>query len=146
LINLVRIHASIALIAFSLSVLAQQPATVGDLVDKGGKKLNQEEATKVLTGATVKGTSFNDPRYIREYTHKSDGSLSGTAGPSGEKQEQYEGKWWVTESGQLCVDRKRTSATNYRRYCGSYFVFANEYFEAANDDRASPIFVRTIKR
>jgi len=144
--GLIRILASSLLLAFPLSVFAQHPATVGEILDKGGKKLTQEEVTKVLTGATTKGNSFNNSRYVREYTHKSDGSLSGTAGPLGEKPEQYEGKWWISEAGQLCVDRKRTTARNYRRYCGSYFVFGNEYYEAADDDRSSRVFVREIRR
>lgn len=133
---------------FPILVLAQRPATVGDLLDKGGKKLVRDEVMKLVSGATISGTSFNDAKMTRVYTYKDDGSISGYSilGMVPSTSRSVSGKWAISDQGQLCVDRESSRTGRTDHYCGYYFVFSDSYFEASSDARSASVFSREIKR
>ena len=136
------------LFLFPISALAQHPATVGDLLDKGGKKLAKDEVTQLVSGATVSGASFNDPQTTRVYTYRDNGSISGHSivamVPSSSR--PVAGKWAISDQGQICVDRESSRTGKTDHYCGFYFVLNNSYYEAGTDARSASIFSREIKR
>ena len=147
MINAKPIHAVIAfwLFAFSLAAFAQQPATVGDLLDKGGKKLTKDELSKLLAGATVSGiqrgrsgakfhNTLNDDGSLRGFAVRVDGSTVGVFG-----------KWSVNEQGQYCVDVRTTSGSKIEG-CSFYFALANSYYSSGTDDRTESLYEREVKR
>src|SRR2546421_9287620 len=119
----------LSLFALPLEGLCQQPATVGEILDKGGKKLTKEEVIKLVPGATISGISMtNYPSYKSEYTYKGDGSMSGGALKiSGGGYTSASGKWSVNEDGQLCTDRS-TSSGRSDVYCDHYFSLDGKYY------------------
>ena len=141
-----------ALIAFSLLTLslvafAQQAATVGELLDKGGKKLTKDELAKLVTGATIAGLAQSDPNYRSENTYKDDGSMSGHAFrvSGGTYTTGVFGTWSLNDQGQLCVVFK----TNWgwgSQVCNFYFSLGTAYYVAPTDDRMAQLVVREVKR
>ena len=79
-----RIAAIIVVIGMTFASLlpacGQQISTVGDVVDKGGKKLTKEEVRKLFSGATVsgfQGGNFPNTRFRNQISPN--GSVSGDA-------------------------------------------------------------------
>ena len=64
------------LFAFPLAAFAQQPATVGELLDEGGKKLTKDDLSKLLTGATVSGIQVSGLLCLQFWTAVSNWGLS----------------------------------------------------------------------
>jgi len=89
----------VSLLLLPLEALCQQPATVGEILDKGCQKLTREEVIKLVPGATISGISMtNYPNFKTEYTYKGDGSMSGGAlRVSGGGFNSVSGKWSVNE-------------------------------------------------
>lgn len=147
------IRQSCLLLLFCLPVLlssgahGQQPLTVGDLVAKGGKQLNKEEVQNLVTGATISGTSMNNPAWSSEYTYKSDGTMSGiatrTRGQSGF--DRMTGRWSVRDDGQLCTERAGQVAAT-QLYCDYYFLMNGKYYAARAIDGPTPLVERNVKR
>jgi hypothetical protein len=146
ILKLLLATAVVSFLAFPQAALCQQPATVGETLDKGGKKLAKEEVVKLVTGATISGTSMNSPDFRTEYTYKSDGSMSGGAlRKSGPGFTSVSGKWSVNEDGQLCTDRT-TSSGRSDVYCDHYFSFGGKYYASRTADKAALVVEREIKR
>ena len=127
---------------------AQQPATVGDLLEKGGKKLNRDELSKLLSGAHVSGTSIANPNAKFELTYKTDGTHEGTAMAVhgvGNKT-QFWGKWSVNEQGETCFETQFRGQPGTSTGCTSYYVLGGTYYQAAKDDKSAPVQLREIKR
>jgi hypothetical protein len=111
---------ALSLLTFSLVAFAQQPATVGDLLDKGGKKLTKDELAKLVTGATISGIAPSSPNWKSQHTYKDDGSLSGHAFrfSGGMGTVGVWGKWSINEKGQFCIDIRNTAQ---QRFENCYF-------------------------
>ena len=60
----------VSLLLLVAGVFAQQPVTVGELLDKGSVKLTKEEITTLLTGATVSGIQQGRPQTKLQITTK----------------------------------------------------------------------------
>ena len=141
-------------IAVALSVtgipgaLAQQPATVGELLDKGAKKLGSEELTKLLSGSDVSGACLSSPRFTCEVTYKKDGTLEGVV-PGARNDSgstvRFWGKWSANERGELCVDTQSNFGAPSQS-CTHYFEFGGKYYHAINGDKAAPAYLREIRR
>ena len=95
--------------AFPLAAFAQQPATVGDLLDQGGKKQTKDEFTKLLSGATISGIQAQNPSRKFEITYKEDSSISGRGWEAigGGNVSGVFGTWSVNDQGQLCHHFKK---------------------------------------
>lgn len=72
--------------------------TLGQILAKGAKKLNGNEAVKILTSGTLRGLSPNGAEVALQY--RSDGSLTGTIG----RGTISDGKWRSDASGKMCAD------------------------------------------
>lgn len=142
------IHAVIAfwLFAFSVAAFAQQPATVGDLLDRGGKKLTKDELTTVLTGATVKGTVPSNPGRQSEMTYNKDGTATGRSSGGSGVGSAYGlfGTWLINDQGQLC-NRLRNMWEDRSPPCMFYFMLGDTYYATTSDDKSAPVFIREIK-
>jgi hypothetical protein len=147
ILKLLLATAVVSLLALPLEALCQQPATVGEILDNGGKKLAKEEVVKLVTGATISGISMtNYPNYRNEYTYKGDGSMSGGAlRISGPGFTSVSGKWSVNEDGQLCTDRS-TSSGRSDVYCDHYFSLDGKYYASREADKPALVVEREIKR
>ena len=145
--------ALIGAVALSVSgisgVFAEHPATVGELIDKGGKKLGGEELTKLLSGSDVSGVLTSNPRFAFEATYKKDGTLEGRVvgalNDSGSAV-RFWGKWSANERGELCADTQNNAAGGSSQSCTSYFELAGKYYQAIKDDKSQRVYHREIKR
>jgi hypothetical protein len=137
----------VSLLAIPLEALCQQPATVGEILDRGGQRLTKEEVIKLVTGATVSGISMtNYPDYKTEYTYKSDGSMGGSSSRiAGRGFNTVNGRWSVNDDGQLCTDRA-TSSGRSDVYCDHYFSLGGKYYASRTADKAALGVEREIKR
>jgi hypothetical protein len=129
-----------------IAAIAQQPIKVGDLFDKGGKKLTKEDLATLVPGATIKGTAPSSPTWNAEQIYKNDGFLTGTAyrkigaGTTG-----ISGKWSVSDQGQLCTDITNGYGQRFQR-CDFYYVLGTSYYLAPTDDRMADLLERNISR
>jgi hypothetical protein len=146
ILKLLLATAMVSLLALPPEALCQQPATVGEILDKGGQKLTKEEAIKLVTGATISGISMNYPDTKTEYTYKSDGSMSGGASRiSARGFTSVNGRWSVNDDGQLCTDRT-TSSRRSDVYCDHYFSLGGKYYASRSTDKGALVVEREIKR
>jgi hypothetical protein len=126
--------------------IAQQPVKVGDLLDKGGKKLTKEDLATLVPGAMFKGTAPSSPTWNAEQIYKNDGSLSGTAyrkigaGTTG-----LSGKWSLSDQGQLCTDVTNGFGQRFQR-CDFFYSLGNSFFLAPTDDRMGDLIERSVSR
>ena len=132
----------VALAAFNSVGAAQEPATVGDILGKGGKKLTKDEAVKLLTGATVTGPQVLDRSLQFEMTYEATGTASGFGS---QKTIKVIGKWWINEQGQLCTELENSNRLKFGN-CSFYFVLGSSYYLAINDETATPLYDRQVKR
>jgi hypothetical protein len=129
------------LITFSLTAIAQQPATVGDLLDKGGVRLGAAEVKQVLNGATVTGLQASNNLPFK-LTHKEGGNAEG----HGSTTAMYvSGTWSINNEGQVCTNLRSNSGTRLGT-CSYYFKLDNSYFIAPSDEKVSSLLARDIKR
>ena len=144
----VKAFSSIVAIVLSLltgTVFAQQPATVGDVLDKGGKKLTKEELSALLTGAVVSGTQAGTGAIYRN-TLNPDGSVSGSAVRSDGQSVGVFGKWTVNDQGQQCWDLSTGPGSKFGT-CAFYFLLDNVYYTSTSgDERTAALLVRDIKK
>lgn len=144
---------ALSLLAFSLFAFAEQPATVGELLDKGGKKLTKDELARLVTGATIGGIAASDPNWKFQYTYKDDGSVSGNTfrftgagvATTGASTTRISGKWSLNEQGQLCSDTTNSFRQKYQR-CDFYFSLGTAYFSSPTDDRTAALLEREVQR
>ncbi|OGN16417.1 MAG: hypothetical protein A3B99_02825 [Candidatus Yanofskybacteria bacterium RIFCSPHIGHO2_02_FULL_44_12b] len=125
------------------------PTTVGELLDKGGKKLSKDELEKLVKGTTISGVLPSNPAWSSQKTYKDDGSLTGynyrSSGASA--QTGVTGKWQLSDAGELCIAMQEGySMGNKIRSCTVFFSLGAAYYFAVKDDRSTPIYVREIKR
>ena len=137
--------AGVLMLILPFSILAQQPATVGELIDKGGKKLGSEEVTKLISGSDVSGVLMSSGHQF-EVTYKSNGTLQGRliGARTDGRSLAYWGKWSVNERGELCVDINSSGGPS--KGCQPFFQSAGKYYQASKDDKSAPIYLREIKR
>ena len=137
---------SIALFPFGGS--AQQPNTVANLLDRGGKRLTRDEVAALLSGATVSGTQIGRPTTTFEMLYKADGAASGTAfnraGSRGDVL-TVTGTWTIDADGRLCVDLRNNYGFPIQG-CTVYFLLEGSYYSASGEGRDAELYRRDIKR
>jgi hypothetical protein len=138
-----------ALVAFGATLAnAEEFANLGELLDKGAKRLDAAELKALLTGATARGTTFGGKLDV-ETTFESDGKASGrTWGGYPDVSPFYRGTWTINEKGQICVDLIMSDPrVPPAKGCSFYFILNNNaYYIAASDDRSAVVRSRKITR
>jgi hypothetical protein len=126
---------------------AQQPSNLGDLLDKGGKRLDAAELKALIPGATSKGATIGG-RLDMETAFVADGTAAGRFwGGHPEMPPFYRGTWSVSEQGQLCVDFTAAERSIGRmKGCNWWYSFNGDYYIAGSEDRSAVVRTRKIQR
>ena len=138
--NVGTLFATVALLLASIdSAFAQ--ATLGELLDAGGKKLAKDEVTSTVSGKTVTGVNALGGETRIDYN--TDGAMVGSGkNPQGRGREYpISGKWWVEENGKWCTDFRTPAGPNST--CAYLFKSGDEYFVSGSTSDRS---VRVVKR
>lgn len=129
------------MLASTDSAFAQ--ATLGELLDAGGKKLTKDEVTSTVSGKTV--TGMNTLGGETRIDYQADGAMMGSGkNPQGRGREYpISGKWWVEENGKWCTDFRTPGGPNST--CGYLFKNGDEYFVSGSpSDRSARVVKRII--
>ena len=128
-------------------VVAQEPSNLGELLDKGAKRLDAAELKALISGSTSKGTTYGG-RLDMETSYAADGSAAGRFwGGHPEMPPFYKGTWSVNEQGQLCIDYLANERSIGRmKGCGWWYSLNNVYYIAASEDRSAVVRTRKIQR
>lgn len=134
-----------ALLLFGTSMAAaQEPANLGELLDKGAKRLEANALKALVTGAKVEGKSFTSRTEI-EFTYETDGKLSGRFWYTHpDVSPGVNGTWSINDQGQLCVDMM--GGWGQYKGCNSWYTANNVYYSAQSDDRSALARIRKVKR
>ena len=126
---------------------AQEFANLGELLDKGAKRLDAAELKALISGSTSKGVTSGG-RLDMETSYAADGSAAGRFwGGHAEMPPFYRGTWSVNEQGQLCIDYLADERSIGRmKGCGWWYSLNNVYYIAASEDRSAAIRTRKIQR
>jgi hypothetical protein len=134
----------VLLLSFAATVSAQSPASVGALLDQGGKQLTGDEVSRLYSGATVSGVQIGRPGTKFSVAYKPDGTASGSASwPGGNT--NVSGSWSVNNVGQICNDFRNSSGGTIKG-CNSLFRLGDKFYTAKTSDRAEPIYERQYVR
>ena len=138
---------TVPLLAGLISMPAWGQATVGEVLDAGGKALSKEEIMALLPGANVSGPTAGGGQMSRNL--KSDGTFSGNVGTAMGKNAPQTGQWKVDENGSICITSntqfRETSASNTS--CGFYYKLGGKYFAAVEGgERGTRVLERTISK
>ena len=121
---------------------AQDPATVGELLEKGGKKLSGDELTRIIAGSHMRGVSMTTGTpFEASYNNNGtlDGLFVGARGDGGSV--RLWGKWAVNERSEVCIELNTGVQA-----CTPYFELAGKHYQARSDSKTERVFLREIKR
>ncbi|MCK6393529.1 hypothetical protein [Zoogloea sp.] len=109
----------------SQPVLAQ--ATLGELLEQGGKRLDKAEVQALLVGATLSGPTTMGGDVRLEV--KADGSVSGNI--RGVRSYGVMGTWKLEDDARFCTDLNSVGARPTQlSSCNHYYRRGNDYFAA----------------
>jgi hypothetical protein len=146
--NLTRSALLGVLLLFGTSMAnGQQVAKLGELLDKGGKRVEGAELKALLAGATTIGTTFGGQLDI-ELTWADDGKVNGRFwGGHPEMRPLINGTWKINDEGKNCIDLvPQANQIPPIKGCGYWYSLNNAYYVAASEDRGAPVRPRKIKR
>lgn len=124
---------------------AQEFSNLGEILDKGGQRLDATELKAFLSGATISGKSMRPPTEF-EMNYASDGVANGRIfGIRVDQAPGMTGTWKVDDKGQICVDLM-TMTFGAVKGCSSYYKLGNVYYQAASDDRGAVVRLRNKKQ
>lgn len=129
--------------------LAQAQADLGELRDRGARKLAKQELVRLLNDATARGLNATDAEVSIDY--RADGSVIGAllsrkGGEAGTPTGIY-GSWDVADNGKLCVNATRVGAGQSDMTCGFYFRLGGAYFVSPSDsDPKAQVLKRVVER
>lgn len=138
-----------ALLLFGASTAgAQEFANLGELLDKGGKRLDAVELEALVTGATSSGTTLRPGSTVEtEVTFGADGKATGRLyGPQFHAlaDPDMRGTWRISEQ-QLCTEMF-ARAFGQLKTCVGYYILNNVYYAAASEDRGAIVRSRKVKQ
>jgi hypothetical protein len=142
-----RVATAALLLAGASLAAAQEPANLGELLDKGGKRLDAAEVKVLLAGATSKGLSLGGQLEFAS-SHAPDGKLNSRAyGMHPEVNPNFFGTWMVNDKGQLCFDlTPNDPRLKPAKGCNWWYVLNNVHYIAASEDRGTVVRSRKIER
>ncbi len=140
------IYGVLMLVSASI-VSAQEPANLGELLDKGAKRLDAAELKALVIGATVSGMVLREGSTIGfDTTFTDDGKLTGRLyGLRVDAGRGTTGTWNINEKGQLCTE-SLSVAFGATKNCSVYYSMNNVYYAAASDERSAIARMRKIVR
>lgn len=126
------------------SQLALAQATLGELLEQGGKRLDKAEVQALLVGATLAGPTTTGGDVRLEV--KADGSLSGNMRTI--RSFGVMGTWKLEEDGRFCTDLSSGGSRPVQiAACNHYYRKGNEYFVAdAQSTPETPVRRREVSR
>jgi len=140
------IAAALLLLFTILSVQAQQLMTVGEILDKGGKKLSKADAQQIYAGATVSGVQGGThPDTTFKNTYLPDGHVTGDAWNKGVWFTKITGTWTTNDLGQVCQNLKNEQNEAIIG-CQFYFSLNGKYYAARAEERATLANERSFTR
>lgn len=134
--------AGAALLLLSQAAVAQ--ATLGELLEQGGKRLERAEVQALLVGATLAGPTTMGGDVRLEV--KADGSLSGNI--RGVRSYGVMGTWKLEDDGRFCTDLTSAGSRPVQfASCNHYYRRGNEFFAAdAASTPETPVRPRQVSR
>jgi hypothetical protein len=146
--NRIRSFAYGALLLFGASMAgAQELANLGELLDKGGKRLDAVALKALLNGATASGMTLRPGSTVEfELTFGADGSATGRMhGPQFNPlaDPDMRGTWRINEQQQLCTELV-ARAFGQSRACVIFYSLNNGYYAAASEDRGAVVRARKV--
>lgn len=128
---------------------AHGQSNLGEIQEKGARKLGEREVVRLLSGSTVRGINAQGSEMSVDY--KADGTLVGAVLPQqGKRAGQMAGiygLWRVEKDGKFCTSTTNVAAQRNFGSCGYYFEVGGEYFIAASySDPKAKIRKRVIER
>ncbi|MGE0497839.1 MAG: hypothetical protein AB7I35_19105 [Ramlibacter sp.] len=120
---------------------AQAQTTVKELLDKGGKKLNAEQLTKLASGATLTGVSYqpNNKSFTFAFDLAPNGQLTGNAWTP-EWMSPVKATWTVGKGGLFCTHLPKAPAGD-RGNCANFYQLGEDLYAAniaADQEEAAP--------
>lgn len=135
--------ASLATTLALCTTAAHAQTTLGELLDKGFKKMMKGEFTSILVGQKWSGLTANEVRF--ENIYKADGSLSGWWWGSQGGQGGLTGNWRMDDEGKICAFV--SSTWDASTTCYYFFHSGDQYYTSLSDsDRDARVRVRTVKK
>ena len=144
---LIRIASAALLLASAPMAFAQDPANLGELLDKGAKRLDAVEVKALLTSATSTGLTLNG-RSESATTFSVDGKANTKVfGMHPEVNPNLFGTWSVNDAGQSCLDLTPISHRLLPfKGCSWWYVLNGIHYIAASEDRGTVVRSRKIER
>jgi hypothetical protein len=147
-LNRIRIASAALLLLGASMAIAQEPKTLGELLDKGAKRLDGVELKALIPGATTKGTTIGG-RLDVETSYASDGTARGRFwGGHPEMPPLFHGTWNINEQGQMCIDFMAAERSIGRmKGCGWWYSLNGVYYiTGGSDDRNGVVRSRKVSR
>ena len=119
-------------------------ATVGELLDSGGKQLTGSEISKFFVGATIGGPALGQPDAKFRLKYLPDGTASGEVSSSGGST-KITGTWSANQNNQYCQDLHTEQGMPIQG-CFYYFTMGNRLFMASANGRSAPVLERQVTR
>jgi hypothetical protein len=130
---------SLLAIFCSSSALAQ--ATLGEVLDAGGKQMSKDEIVVLISGNVIIGPALTGTGAINRVEFKTDGTYSGS-GSSGGSNYGFFGTWAVEADGQAC-SVSGNGRTRGDKVCAYWFKALDQHFASlSNSDRSAAVFKR----
>lgn len=128
---------AVVLVALTSSAFAQQPASLGELLDLGAQKLSSTEV-QALGDLRVVRKAHDANAYM---TMRADGTVVGMVhNKLGHGSSEAVGTWRVKSDGQRCVEVQLPAFRMEMNQCGYTFRLGNDIFFAPSDtDRTAAV-------
>jgi hypothetical protein len=125
---------------------AHAQSTVGELLDKGGKKLGKDHYAAYFP-ATIKYV-WPDKAGEGELNYKSDGTVSGTEYHYASRTTSTAvGTWTVDDNGKWCIKKHLATWNRNTDVCWYSFELEGAYFGALSDtDRNARVVPAGVKK
>lgn len=134
------------LVVFELApaARAEEFASLGLLLDKGGASVARDALGKLLTGATFGGQSINnDTEFEVHYTR--DGKYTGTWWGGGGRGRVW-GTWTLRDDSALCTASENDWRPGVTQLCTFWYRFGENYYAAVSNDRSAYLRMRRFRR
>ncbi len=131
----------IALAAFAGLSTHALADTLGDVLDRGGKRLAANEIPAELVGSWIKWKSPNGMLDF-QVSPAADGSLHGNVASMRGISGSVDGKWKVSDDGRFCMAYSFQFGSQHGEFdrCAFWFKAGNDYWAAGSEsDRAAPV-------
>lgn len=116
--------------------------TLGELLDKGARKMSKAEVVQGLSGKTVKGDTHGgalniDNKYSPDGTYT--GAQSVLMGQYKGATTRVAGTWAVDDSGKFCVEEKQLDWDKTASKCWVIYAHGDKIVLALGDERNAEV-------